>query len=44
MAFVFAPDGGVTEQLGQAATTDEFLDRWRVPGGDHLTPVGGPLW
>jgi len=32
VAFVFAPDGGVTEQLGHAATTDEFLDRWRVPG------------
>ncbi len=32
VAFVFAPGGGVTEQLGHAATTDEFLDRWRVPG------------
>jgi 3-hydroxy-3-methylglutaryl CoA synthase/uncharacterized OB-fold protein len=32
VAFVFAPDGGVAEVLGRAATTDEFLDRWRVPG------------
>jgi hydroxymethylglutaryl-CoA synthase len=32
VAFVFAPDGGVTELVGQAAATDEFLDRWRVPG------------
>ena len=32
VAFVFAPDGGVTERLGHASTTDEFLDRWRVPG------------
>ena len=26
------PSGGVAELLGQAAATDEFLDRWRVPG------------
>jgi hydroxymethylglutaryl-CoA synthase len=32
VAFVFAPDRGVTEVLGQAAVTDEFLERWRVPG------------
>jgi 3-hydroxy-3-methylglutaryl CoA synthase/uncharacterized OB-fold protein len=32
VALVFAPDGGVTEQLGHASTTDEFLDRWRIPG------------
>ncbi len=32
VAFVFAPDGGVTERLGHAAATDEFLERWRVPG------------
>ncbi|MGD0311422.1 MAG: OB-fold domain-containing protein [Acidimicrobiales bacterium] len=32
VAFVFAPEGGVAELLGHAATTDEFLDRWRVPG------------
>ena len=31
-AFVFAPEGGVAEMLGHAATTDEFLERWRVPG------------
>ncbi|MGD0393617.1 MAG: OB-fold domain-containing protein [Acidimicrobiales bacterium] len=31
-AFVFAPDGGVAEMLGHAASTDEFLERWRVPG------------
>ena len=32
VAFVFAPDGGVAELLGHAAATDEFLERWRVPG------------
>ncbi len=32
VAFVFASEGGVTEQLGHASATDEFLDRWRVPG------------
>jgi 3-hydroxy-3-methylglutaryl CoA synthase/uncharacterized OB-fold protein len=32
VAFVFAPEGGVTERLGHASVTDEFLDRWRVPG------------
>jgi len=32
VAFVFASAGGVTEQLGHASATDEFLDRWRVPG------------
>jgi hydroxymethylglutaryl-CoA synthase len=32
VAFLFAPDGGVTELLGHAAATDEFLERWRVPG------------
>ncbi len=31
-AFLFAPTGGVAEVLGQASATDEFLDRWRVPG------------
>ncbi len=31
-AFLFAPSGGVAEVLGQASATDEFLDRWRVPG------------
>ncbi|HEY1989645.1 MAG TPA: OB-fold domain-containing protein [Acidimicrobiales bacterium] len=32
VAFVFAPEGGVAEVIGQASATDEFLDRWRVPG------------
>jgi hydroxymethylglutaryl-CoA synthase len=32
VAFLFGPTGGVTERLGQASTTDEFLERWRVPG------------
>jgi 3-hydroxy-3-methylglutaryl CoA synthase/uncharacterized OB-fold protein len=32
VAFVFAPDGGVAETLSRASRTDEFLDRWRVPG------------
>ena len=32
VAFVFAPDGGVADVLGLASATDEFLDRWRVPG------------
>jgi hydroxymethylglutaryl-CoA synthase len=32
VAFVFAPDGAVVVLAGHAAATDEFLDRWRVPG------------
>ncbi|HWD53199.1 MAG TPA: OB-fold domain-containing protein [Acidimicrobiales bacterium] len=32
VAFVFAPEGGVAELIGQASATDEFLERWRVPG------------
>jgi 3-hydroxy-3-methylglutaryl CoA synthase/uncharacterized OB-fold protein len=32
VAFLFAPDGGVAEMVGRAAATDEFLERWRVPG------------
>ena len=32
VAFLFAPTGGVAEVLGQSSATDEFLDRWRVPG------------
>ena len=32
VTFLFGPTGGVTERLGQASTTDEFLERWRVPG------------
>ncbi len=31
-AFVCAPDGAVAEQVGRGAASDEFLDRWRVPG------------
>jgi len=31
-ALVWAPDGAVAEVLGYAASSDEFLDRWRVPG------------
>jgi 3-hydroxy-3-methylglutaryl CoA synthase/uncharacterized OB-fold protein len=31
-AFVFASDGGVADILSVAHMTDEFLDRWRVPG------------
>jgi hydroxymethylglutaryl-CoA synthase len=31
-AFVFAPDGAVVETLGHAASSQEFLDRWRTPG------------
>src|SRR4029077_11543694 len=32
VAFLFAPTGGVADLIGQASATDEFLDRWRVPG------------
>jgi hydroxymethylglutaryl-CoA synthase len=32
VAFVFAPEGGVAEVIGQASATDEFLERWRIPG------------
>lgn len=32
VGFVFAPAGGVAEVVGHAAVTDEFLERWRVPG------------
>jgi hydroxymethylglutaryl-CoA synthase len=37
VAILYAPGGGVTELIGRAAATDEFLDRWRVPGetGSH---------
>jgi hydroxymethylglutaryl-CoA synthase len=31
-AFVFAPENAVAEVLGVAHATEEFLDRWRVPG------------
>lgn len=32
VAFLFGPEGAVTETIGQSSATDEFLDRWRVPG------------
>jgi uncharacterized OB-fold protein len=37
-AFVCAPDGAVAEVVGRGAASDEFLDRWRVPGetGSHV--------
>ena len=37
VAILYAPEGGVTELIGRAAATDEFRDRWRVPGetGSH---------
>ena len=31
-AFVCAADGAVAEPVGRGASSDEFLDRWRVPG------------
>ncbi len=31
-AVVCAPDGAVAELIGRGAASDEFLDRWRVPG------------
>jgi hydroxymethylglutaryl-CoA synthase len=31
-AIVCAPDGAVAELIGRGAASDEFLDRWRVPG------------
>jgi hydroxymethylglutaryl-CoA synthase len=31
-AFVCAPHGAVAELIGRGAASDEFLDRWRVPG------------
>jgi 3-hydroxy-3-methylglutaryl CoA synthase len=32
VAFACASDGAVVELIGRGAATDEFLDRWRVPG------------
>jgi len=32
VAFLFGPEGGVAEVIGRASATDEFLERWRVPG------------
>ena len=31
-AFVCGPEGAVAELVGRGAASDEFLDRWRVPG------------
>ena len=31
-ALLCAPDGAVAELVGRGAASDEFLDRWRVPG------------
>ena len=31
-ALLCAPDGAVAELIGRGAASDEFLDRWRVPG------------
>jgi hydroxymethylglutaryl-CoA synthase len=31
-AFLCGPDGAVAELIGRGAASDEFLDRWRVPG------------
>ncbi len=31
-AILCAPDGAVAELVGRGAASDEFLDRWRVPG------------
>jgi hydroxymethylglutaryl-CoA synthase len=31
-ALTFVPDGAVAELVGRAAASEEFLDRWRVPG------------
>jgi 3-hydroxy-3-methylglutaryl CoA synthase/uncharacterized OB-fold protein len=37
-AFVFGTDGAVAEAIGRASASDEFLDRWRLPGetASHL--------
>ena len=32
VAFLCGPDGAVAELIGRGAASDEFLDRWRVPG------------
>jgi hydroxymethylglutaryl-CoA synthase len=31
-AFLCGPEGAVAELIGRGSTSDEFLDRWRVPG------------
>jgi hydroxymethylglutaryl-CoA synthase len=36
LALLYAPDGPpLMELLAWGAATDEFLDRWRLPGDDH---------
>lgn len=35
VAFLCAPEGSVLELVGRASATEEFLDRWRVPGEDY---------
>jgi len=35
VALRFVPDGAVAELVARAAASDEFLDRWRVPGESH---------
>ena len=32
VAFTLVPDGAVAEVIGGASASEEFLDRWRVPG------------
>jgi hydroxymethylglutaryl-CoA synthase len=32
VAFTCVPDGAALELIGRASASDEFLDRWRVPG------------
>jgi hydroxymethylglutaryl-CoA synthase len=32
VALLCGPDGAVAELIGRGAASDEFLDRWRVPG------------
>ncbi|HEY1832004.1 MAG TPA: OB-fold domain-containing protein [Acidimicrobiales bacterium] len=34
-AFVCGSSGAVAELIGRGASSDEFLDRWRVPGEDE---------
>ncbi|HVB91840.1 MAG TPA: OB-fold domain-containing protein [Acidimicrobiales bacterium] len=34
VAFVCGPEGAVAELIGRGAVSEEFLDRWRVPGED----------
>jgi hydroxymethylglutaryl-CoA synthase len=35
VAFTCVPEGAVLELVGRAAATEEFLDRWRIPGEAH---------